>query len=254
MNVRPKKALGQHFLKDQNIARKIVDSLDEGISGGVLEVGPGTGVLSGYLFEKYPDVSLIEVDKEAWEFLQERYPEHAENILLGNFLKSDLLDQLGTQLSLIGNFPYNISSQIFFRVLASRQSVSQVVCMIQKEVAERIRSPHGSKVYGILSVLLQAFYNIELLFTVGPQVFDPPPRVQSAVLRLKRNSTLELDCDEKMFFRVVKAAFNQRRKTLRNSLKGQFSIPEPGLEIFSLRPEQLPVEGFVELTRLLEPK
>ncbi len=252
MNVRPKKALGQHFLRDKNIARKIVDSLEGEFPGGVLEIGAGTGVLSGYLFEKFPDVHLVEIDKEAWEFLQLHFPEHAEKIVLGDILKSDLLSRMGSPLALIGNFPYNISSQIFFRVLESRHQVEQVVCMLQKEVAERIRAPHGSKTYGILSVLLQAFYDIEILFSVGPQVFDPPPRVQSAVIRLKRNATDKLDCDEKIFFRVVKAAFNHRRKTLRNSLKAEFNIPDPGKDIFSLRPEQLPVEGFVELTGLVE--
>jgi 16S rRNA (adenine1518-N6/adenine1519-N6)-dimethyltransferase len=251
MEVRPKKGLGQHFLRDQNIARKIVGALEGDLSGSILEIGPGTGVLSVYLFESYPGVHLIEVDREAWQFLQERFPEHAEKIIQGDFLKSDLPDKLKSPLTIIGNFPYNISSQIFFRILAERNRVSQVVCMIQKEVADRIRSPHGSKVYGILSVLLQAWYDIEYLFPVPPQVFNPPPRVQSAVLRLKRNTTMSLDCDEDLFFRVVKVAFNQRRKTLRNSLKSAFEISDKGEEIFSLRPEQLPVEGFIELTNKL---
>ena len=252
MNVRPKKGLGQHFLRDDNIARKIVGGLDWESRASILEIGPGTGVLSEYLFEQYSDVHLIELDKEAWQYLQERFPEHAEKIILGDFLKSDLQEKLKTPFALIGNFPYNISSQIFFRVLSERQSVGQVVCMIQKEVADRIRSPHGSKVYVILSVLLQAYYDIEYLFSVSPQVFNPPPKVQSAVLRLKRNAAENLACDEALFFRVVKAAFNQRRKTLRNSLKAQFDISDPGLNIFSLRPEQLPVQGFVELTGLVE--
>jgi 16S rRNA (adenine1518-N6/adenine1519-N6)-dimethyltransferase len=251
MPVRPKKGLGQHFLRDQNIARKIVQSLDAAPSDHVLEVGPGTGILTRYLFERYPYLYVLEIDREAWEFLQEAYPQHRDRIILGDFLKSELPGQLAAPLAIIGNFPYNISSQIFFRILAHRQKVSQVVCMIQKEVADRIRGPHGSRIYGILSVLLRAFYDIEYLFTVGPGVFNPPPKVQSAVLRLRRNSTAHLACDEELFFRVVKTAFNQRRKTLRNSLKAQFEIPDAGLDIFGLRPEQLPVEGVVELTVLL---
>ena len=251
MHVRPKKSLGQHFLRDGNIARKIVQSLEAGSETAVLEVGPGTGILSQYLFEKYPEVQLLEIDKEAWAFLQERFPEHLDKIILGDFLKLDISGSYSGALAIIGNLPYNISSQIFFHILTHRQRVGQVVCMIQKEVADRIRSPHGSKKYGILSVLLQAYYNIEYLFPVGPKVFDPPPRVQSAVLRMKRNKTDKLSCDEELFFRVVKAAFNHRRKTLRNSLKGHFLITDPGLEIYSLRPEQLPVERFVELTTML---
>ena len=179
---------------------------------------------------------------------------HSDRIILGDILKTGLLERLDSPLSIIGNFPYNISSQIFFRILESRQKVGQVVCMIQREVADRIRSPHGSKAYGILSVLLQAFYDIEYLFSVGPQVFSPPPKVQSAVIRLKRNQTPRLECDEDMFFKVVKTAFNQRRKTLRNSLKALFELPEPGTDILSLRPEQLSVERFVELTQLVGAK
>ncbi|MFC2080756.1 16S rRNA (adenine(1518)-N(6)/adenine(1519)-N(6))-dimethyltransferase RsmA [Bacteroidota bacterium] len=252
MSVRPKKSLGQHFLRDGNIARKIVQSLEADPGGVVLEVGPGTGILSQYLFEQFPEVHLLEIDREAWTFLQERFPEHRDRIIHGDFLKFEISERFNAALAIIGNFPYNISSQIFFHILTHRQQVGKVVCMIQKEVADRIRSPHGSKKYGILSVLLQAFYDIEYLFPVGPKVFNPPPRVQSAVLRMKRNKTKNLSCDEKLFFRVVKAAFNHRRKTLRNSLKGHFPISDPGLEIFSLRPEQLSVERFVELTSLLE--
>lgn len=252
MPVRPKKSLGQHFLRDGNIARKIVHSLDD--AGTVIEVGPGTGILTEHLFEQYPEVYIIEIDREAWEFLRERFPEHGNRIILGDFLKFDLSGDFQGPLSIIGNFPYNISSQIFFRILEYRQHIGQVVCMIQKEVADRIRTSHGSKTYGILSVLLQAWYNIEYLFPVGPKVFDPPPRVQSAVLRMKRNNEEHLACDEDLFFRVVKTAFNQRRKTLRNSLKGHFVIADPGLEIYSLRPEQLPVERFVELTTMLRIK
>ena len=254
MHVRPKKSLGQHFLRDENIARKIVNSLETVTAGSVLEVGPGTGILTGYLFEQYPGAYILEIDPEAWQYLQAQYPMHSDRIILGDILKTGLLERLDSPLSIIGNFPYNISSQIFFRILESRQKVGQVVCMIQREVADRIRSPHGSKAYGILSVLLQAFYDIEYLFSVGPQVFSPPPKVQSAVIRLKRNQTPRLDCDEDMFFKVVKTAFNQRRKTLRNSLKALFELPEPGTDILSLRPEQLSVERFVELTQLVGAK
>jgi 16S rRNA (adenine1518-N6/adenine1519-N6)-dimethyltransferase len=253
MPVRPKKGLGQHFLRNRNIARKIVDSLDMPPSGSILEVGAGTGILTGYLLEKYPRLYVIEIDREAWEFLQGTFPGDRDRILLGDFLKSDLPDELPAPLAIIGNFPYNISSQIFFRILSLRQKVEQVVCMIQREVADRIRAPHGSRTYGILSVLLQAWYGIEYLFPVSPGVFNPPPKVRSAVLRLKRNGISQLPCDEDLFFKVVKTAFNQRRKTLRNSLKGHFTIPDPGMDLFGLRPEQLSVEGFVELTQLLGP-
>lgn len=251
MPVRPKKGLGQHFLRDENIARKIVQSLDAVKTSSVLEIGPGTGILTGYLLENYPGLYIIELDEEAWTYLGDRFPLQEGRAVHGDFLKSDLLDRINPPVSIIGNFPYNISSQIFFRILEYRQKVEQVICMIQKEVAERIRSPHGSKTYGILSVLLQAFYDIEFLFPVSPHVFNPAPKVQSAVLRLKRNKTARLACDENLFFRVVKTAFNQRRKTLRNSLKGHFEIGDRGLKIFDLRPEQLSVGDFVELTALL---
>ncbi len=250
--MRAKKSLGQHFLRDENIARKIVESLDAEGAGNVLEVGPGTGILTRYLFERYPDTHVLEIDPEAWHYLRERFPGQGERIIRGDFLTSDLLERLKPPLSIIGNFPYNISSQIFFRVLQYRNRVKQVVCMIQKEVGDRIRSPHGPKTYGILSVLLQAWFDVEYLFPVGPKVFSPPPSVQSAVIRLKRNNRERLDCDEDLFCRVVKTAFNQRRKILRNSLKGHFTIPGPEQKIFSMRPEQLPVSGFIELTSTLE--
>lgn len=237
-----------------NIARKIVGCLETEGGGSILEVGAGTGVLTGLLFEKQSPTYSLEVDPEAWEYLQELFPEYRERIILGDILNTDLLDRLDPPLYMIGNFPYNISSQIFFRVLDYRQKLRQVVCMIQKEVAQRITAPPGSRTYGILSVLLQAYYRPEVQFTVGPLVFSPPPKVHSAVLRLKRNKTDQLGCDEAMFFRVVKAAFNQRRKTLRNSLKGQFEIQDPGQEIFSMRPEQLNVQSFVELTSRVRPR
>lgn len=250
-SVKAKKSLGQHFLKDQNIARKITDSLLP-VTREVLEIGPGMGVLTRQLFER-EDVSLlaIEVDKESVDYLKAAFPAHQQQIILGDFLKIDTRRLFPGSYSIIGNLPYNISSQIFFRLLEERDRVPQMVCMIQKEVAERIAAPPGNKIYGILSVLLQAFYDIEYLFTVNEQVFDPPPKVKSAVIRLVRNGRERLDCDEKLFFRVVKMGFNQRRKTLRNALKSL--LPE-GFDhkMMSLRPEQLGVDDFIALCQELQ--
>lgn len=250
-SVKAKKSLGQHFLKDQNIARKITDSLLP-VTREVLEIGPGMGVLTRQLFER-EDVSLlaIEVDKESVDYLKAAFPAHQQQIILGDFLKIDTRRLFPGSYSIIGNLPYNISSQIFFRLLEERDRVPQMVCMIQKEVAERIAAPPGNKIYGILSVLLQAFYDIEYLFTVNEQVFDPPPKVKSAVIRLVRNRRKRLDCDEKLFFRVVKMGFNQRRKTLRNALKSL--LPE-GFDhkMMSLRPEQLGVDDFIALCQELQ--
>lgn len=250
-SVKAKKSLGQHFLKDQNIARKITDSLLP-VTREVLEIGPGMGVLTRQLFER-EDVSLlaIEVDKESVDYLKAAFPAHQQQIILGDFLKIDTRRLFPGSYSIIGNLPYNISSQIFFRLLEERDRVPQMVCMIQKEVAERIAAPPGNKIYGILSVLLQAFYDIEYLFTVNEQVFDPPPKVKSAVIRLVRNRRERLDCDEKLFFRVVKMGFNQRRKTLRNALKSL--LPE-GFDhkMMSLRPEQLGVDDFIALCQELQ--
>jgi 16S rRNA (adenine1518-N6/adenine1519-N6)-dimethyltransferase len=251
MAVRPKKSLGQHFLKDGNIARKMVGSLQHEQAASILEVGPGTGVLTQYLFPLGDHINLIEIDPESCAYLSGRFPERSGSIHCGDFLKADLSPLLVKPAAIIGNFPYFISSQIFFRILENRNIVDQVVCMIQKEVADRIRALHGSRTYGILSVLLQAWYDIEYLFRVPPQVFDPPPRVQSAVIRLKRNRQEFLDCDEELFFQVVKTAFNQRRKILRNSLKTRFQLPEEADEYCLLRPEQLSVAQFIRLTRLL---
>ena len=246
--VRPKKALGQHFLVDLNIARKIVDALstDHDV---VIEVGAGMGVLTQYLIENQLEkLQVVEIDKESVEFLKKKFPELEGHLVLGDFLKYDMT---GGDIAVIGNFPYNISSQIFFQILKYRNNVSECVGMIQKEVAERIAAGPGSKTYGILSVLLQAWYDIEYLFTVHENVFNPPPKVKSAVIRLKRNNVKELGCDEKLFVTVVKQAFNQRRKTLRNSLRSLIPAEIIDNEIFNKRPEQLSVQEFVDLTRKL---
>jgi 16S rRNA (adenine1518-N6/adenine1519-N6)-dimethyltransferase len=251
MEIRAKKYLGQHFLKDQNIARKITGSLLP-LTRDVLEVGPGTGVLTRHLLaDPGLSVKAIEIDPEAIACLHAAFPDHRERILRGDFLAADLACCFPGPFSIIGNFPYNISSQIFFKVLAHRERVPQVVCMIQKEVAERISSPPGGKTHGILSVLLQAYYTIEYLFTVHEQVFDPPPRVKSAVIRLTRNERRELGCNEKLFLAVVKGGFNQRRKTLRNSLK---ALLPPGFvhDALPLRPERLSVDDFVALCNAIE--
>lgn len=248
--VRAKKHLGQHFLKDENIAHKIADSLTGyGDYKQVLEIGPGTGMLTKYLLEKKEfELSVVEVDRESVEFLKLNFPQLKGKIIEGDFLKQDFKSSC---YAIIGNFPYNISSQIFFKVLEHRNQIPEVVCMIQKEVAQRMASKPGSKEYGIPSVLLSAYYDIEYLFTVNETVFDPPPKVKSAVIRLKRNNTAALDCDEKQFFSIVKTAFNQRRKTLRNALKSlSFDAGSENI-LFTKRAEQLSVQDFVELTNLL---
>lgn len=248
--VRAKKHLGQHFLKDENIARKIAESLSgHGAYKQILEIGPGTGMLTKYLLEnKAIDVSVVEVDRESVEFLKLNFPQLKGKIMEGDFLRLNIdLERY----AIIGNFPYNISSQIFFNVLEHRNQIPEVVCMIQREVALRIASPPGSKEYGILSVLLSSFYDIEYLFTVNETVFVPPPKVKSGVIRLTRNTTEALDCDEKEFFAVVKTAFNQRRKTLRNALKSLTFAPVAESKLFDKRAEQLSVAEFVELTKLL---
>jgi len=250
--VRPKKHLGQHFLKDENIAGKIVASLHEPALP-ILEIGPGMGVLTKYLLETYgQDCFFIDTDKESYDYLVDKYPGQAAQFIHGDFLKIKLSSLIHGEFTLIGNFPYNISSQIFFKVLEHRQQVKQLVGMIQKEVAERLCAGPGSKTYGILSVLLQAYYRVDYLFTVNENVFIPPPRVKSAVIRLTRNDREKLDCDETMFFRVVKTSFNQRRKTLRNSLKS-FMIDYDGWDLSDLagkRAEELSVDDFVRLARV----
>lgn len=252
--VRPKKALGQHFLTDQDIARAIVDALRS--RGPVLEVGPGTGVLTQYLLRREPlQLKVVEIDTESVRYLLEHYPGLAPSLYEADFLQLDLAKVFPGEFALIGNFPYNISSQIFFKLLDYKEQIPEVVCMVQKEVAERIAAGPGTKTYGILSVLLQAWYDIAYLFTVGEGAFVPPPKVKSAVIRLSRNSRETLGCDEALFRKVVKTTFNQRRKTIRNSLKpvlaGLPSLPAY-IPYLDARPEQLSVEEFVELTVALQ--
>lgn len=282
--VRPKKALGQHFLTDLSVAQKIADALVvelETVGGAtseasavtngntdaampVLEIGPGMGVLSQYLLEREDiDLKMIEIDRESVDYLLTHFPKASGRVIEGDFLKMNLSYFFPGTFAVIGNFPYNISSQIFFRIIDHKGSIPQVVCMIQKEVAERIAEQPGSKTYGILSVLLQAWYDIEYLFTVGEGAFNPPPKVKSAVIRLRRNSRTKLGCDEKLFKTIVKTGFNQRRKTLRNSLKPLIAdkaareawTPEQSTDflsnpVFELRPERLSVEDFIALTKL----
>ena len=249
--VRAKKFLGQHFLKDLSVAQKIAETIEE---GPVLEIGPGMGVLTRFLL-KNPRIQLtaIEIDRESVAYLKEWYPEL--HLIEGDFLKLDLdVIYPSGNFNVIGNYPYNISSQIFFKVLEYKDRIPVCSGMIQKEVAERIASKPGNKAYGILSVLLQAYYDIEYLFTVDEHVFNPPPKVKSAVIRMTRNERKHLDCDETLFKQVVKTAFNQRRKQMRNSLQPLVGKGNPLLEekIFTKRPEQLSVEEFVELTRMIQ--
>jgi 16S rRNA (adenine1518-N6/adenine1519-N6)-dimethyltransferase len=250
--IRPKKNLGQHFLKDKGIASRVASSLTGTGYTSVLEIGPGSGILTEYLLERnFDDFRIIEIDNESVHYLKERFPGFT-NIIRGDFLTMNIDDYFEGKLAIIGNFPYNISSQILFRVLEYRNKVIEVCGMFQKEVAERICSAPGSKTYGILSVLIQAYYTAEYLFTVPENVFTPPPKVKSGVIRLKRNKVSELGCDESLFFRVVKAAFNQRRKMLRNSVKAAFQLKSEDYVDFGLRPEQLSVDGFINLTNWVE--
>lgn len=250
--VRAKKALGQHFLKDLSVAKAISDSLVLDSRMPVLEIGPGTGVLTQFLLQNpLFDLTAIELDRESVEYLKINFPNL--HLIYGDFLRLDLDDLYPNQkFCIIGNYPYNISSQIFFKVLEHKNSIPYCVGMIQKEVAERIASKPGKKAYGILSVLLQAYYNIEYLFTVDEYVFLPPPKVKSAVIRLTRNNRQSLDCNEELFKIVVKTSFNQRRKQLRNSLQSLIGKEKTANSIFDKRPEQLSVEEFVKLTNLIE--
>ncbi len=253
MTVRAKKSLGQHFLTDLNIANKISESLAGGSNESplvALEVGCGMGVLTQFLLRREDlEVWGAEIDRESVEYLHEHFPELTPRLIAGDFLKMDLRESFPEGVSVIGNFPYNISSQIFFKVVENRDLIPECVGMIQREVAVRMAEPPGSKEYGILSVLMQAWYDIEYLFTVNETVFNPPPKVKSAVIRMRRNTTTALDCDEKLFIKVVKAAFGQRRKMLRNALKavfGDFGGAEHPQ--FTNRAEKLSVADFVELT------
>lgn len=251
--VRAKKNLGQHFLKDKDIAQKIVDSLQAGNVKKVLEIGPGMGVLTQFLLKKDSfETTVVEIDRESVDYMNEHFPELKGRILPADFLRMRIDQLFDEPFAIIGNFPYNISSQIFFRVLEYRNQIPEVVGMLQKEVAERLAAGPGSKTYGILSVFLQAYYNIEYLFTVDQDQFTPPPKVKGGVIRLTRNQKEHLDCDEKLFLGVVKMAFNQRRKTMRNSLKSRIISDElKANPIFDKRPEQLGVAEFEMVTRLI---
>lgn len=249
---RPKKSLGQHFLTDHNIAKKIANSLQAEDVQLLVEIGAGTGTLTRFLPERFKNKTwLVEIDNKAVQILREKFPEMNERIIEEDFLKIDLGNMFTGKISLIGNFPYNISSKIFFKVLENKDQVTELVCMVQKEVAERIASGPGTKKYGILSVLLQAYYDIEYLFTVSEKVFSPPPKVKSAVLRLTRNERENLPCNEHLFVRVVKTGFNQRRKTLRNSLKNGLFNRHTDEVLMSKRPEELGVEEFITLTNFI---
>ena len=251
--VRPKKSLGQHFLHDQAIARNIVDGLTVPLAVPVLEIGPGTGVLTKYLLEMGRDLRVAEIDRESVAYLKKHYAALEGRIIEGDVLQMDLGMWFAGQFAVIGNFPYNISSQIFFKVLDYRAQVGEVVCMLQKEVADRLASKHGNKTYGILSVLLQTWYHIDYLFKVSPGVFTPPPKVMSAVIRLRRNERVELGCDEAHFVKVVKQGFNTRRKTLRNALKNlNLTAEVSALPILDKRAEQLSVEEFIQLSSIIE--
>jgi len=255
MPVYPKKYLGQHFLKDKSIAIRIVQAftLEKDVKK-ILEIGPGTGILTDLLIDIYGmNLLMIDLDHESIRYLRNKYTQVKDNIIHGDFLQMDLDTAGKGKIGIIGNFPYNISSQIFFKILENRDKVSNVVCMVQKEVGERISANSGNKTYGILSVLLSAYYTIEYLFTVESEVFHPPPKVRSAVLRLTRNNTAKLACNEDLFVKIVKNGFQNRRKTLRNALKA-LNLPDEirKIEVMDSRAEQLSVEDFVDLTLKIE--
>ncbi len=254
--VTPKKALGQHFLTDESIAARIAATLSDFRGLPVMEVGPGMGVLTKYLIAEGHDVTVAEIDGESITYLRENFPQLPhERILDADFLRLDLAEYYGagSKFCVIGNYPYNISSQIFFHVLDYKDSVVCCSGMLQREVAQRLAAPPGTRDRGILSVLLQAWYDVSYLFTVSENVFNPPPKVKSGVIRMVRNSVTSLGCDERLFKSVVKTSFGQRRKTLRNSLRGMFpaGVPLPDSSLLALRPEQLSVEQFIELTNLI---
>jgi len=251
MQVKPKKFLGQHFLTDLDIASRIADTVDEVKDIPVLEVGPGMGVLTQFLMKKNRELKVVEIDRESVEFLNKNFTGLQGKIIEEDFLKMNLSDTFeGQQFVLTGNYPYNISSQIFFKMLEYKELIPCCTGMIQKEVAERMAAAPGSKAYGVLSILIQAWYDVEYLFTVDEHVFNPPPKVKSAVIRLKRNGMQNLGCDERLFRRIVKTVFTMRRKMMRNGMKQIVGADHPMLAdpIFSKRPEQLSIQDFVELT------
>ncbi len=254
-NVRPKKALGQHFLTDLGVARRIAATLDDFKGLPVIEVGPGMGVLTQFLLADGHDVRVAEIDKESVRYLEDNFPDLRGRIIDGDFLRLDLAAVYpgGQPFCVIGNYPYNISSQIFFHILDYRDQVVACSGMLQREVAERLAAAPGTKSRGILSVLLQAWYDIEYLFTVDPGVFNPPPKVKSGVIRMTRNSVTDLGCDQRLFRTVVKTTFGQRRKTIRNSVRGLLppGTPLPDSELMAMRPEQLSVSQFIQLTNLI---
>ena len=252
-SVKPKKALGQHFLRDLDVAQRIADTVDACPDLPLLEVGPGMGVLTQFLIGKGRELKAVELDRDSVDYLRTHFPQLGDGLLADDFLRMDLTHTFGGRpFVLTGNYPYNISSQIFFKMLDNRNLIPCCTGMVQREVALRMAAPPGSRTYGILSVLLQAYYNVEYLFTVDEYVFNPPPKVKSAVVRLTRNAVASLDCDEHLFRQVVKTTFNQRRKTLHNSIKPL--LPPGGTlsgDIAQLRPEQLSVGDFVNLTNLI---
>lgn len=252
-SVKPKKRLGQHFLTDKNVALRIVEAVSQDTEN-LLEIGPGTGVLTDFIIGKgFSNFKIVEIDEESVEYLLQKYPELNNQLISADFLKLNLEEVFDSGYSIIGNFPYNISSQILFKVWDERQRVDEVVGMFQKEVAERVAAQPGSKTYGILSVLLQSYFDIEYLFTVSEKVFNPPPKVKSGVIRLKRNQVQKLEVDEALFKEVVKTAFNQRRKTISNSLK-KMGIKDTSADLgqlLSQRPEQLSVEEFLVIAKAL---
>lgn len=254
--VTPKKSLGQHFLTDLNIAQRIADSLELSEPTQVLEIGPGMGVLTQFLLQNpLIDLKVVELDHESVDYLLASFPNINGRVIEADFLKLNISELFTDKFCVIGNYPYNISSQIFFKVLDNRDSIPICSGMIQKEVAERLASKPGTKAYGILSVLLQAYYDIEYLFTVHEHVFNPPPKVKSAVIRMRRNGRTSLPCNDELFIKVVKTAFNQRRKMMRNSLSAMVAEGVALSEdVFMKRPEQLSVDDFIDLTNLMESK
>ena len=251
--VRPKKSIGQHFLKDFGIAQRIAETLSDYQGIPVLEVGPGSGALTRFLLDKGYDLSVVEIDREAVKYLEQNFPQLKGRIHVEDFLQMDLAGLYDAKFCIIGNYPYYISSQIFFKVLDNRERITCCSGMIQKEVAERLSATQGSRSFSILSALIQPWYDVEYLFTVSEKVFEPPPKVKSAVIRMTRNNRTDLGCEETLYKQVVKTSFNQRRKTLRNSLKPLLGkdCPDYELPVFDKRPEQLTIEQFIDLTLII---